>query len=159
MSTEGSRFHDLRHTANTMAAPGSSTRELMRRMGHAKPFTCGFIAGTRIEIPARDTTRIGWCGPRAPWGGCLGADPSDPRVRLPGVWAGPDHPGARVPARRADPGGRPGRLVRGRAAGQPAGGRRALVAAERPDRVDRRCHRGPGHLDPPGAGAGPALRW
>jgi integrase len=29
------RFHDLRHTANTMAAPGSSTRELMRRMGHA----------------------------------------------------------------------------------------------------------------------------
>jgi integrase len=32
---EGLRFHDLRHTANTMAAPGSSTRELMRRMGHA----------------------------------------------------------------------------------------------------------------------------
>jgi integrase len=32
---EGLRFHDLRHTANTMAAPSSSTRELMRRMGHA----------------------------------------------------------------------------------------------------------------------------
>jgi integrase len=28
-------FHDLRHTANTLAAPGSSTQELMRRMGHA----------------------------------------------------------------------------------------------------------------------------
>ena len=32
---EGLRFHDLRHTANTMAVPGPSTRELMRRMGHA----------------------------------------------------------------------------------------------------------------------------
>jgi integrase len=32
---EGLRFHDLRHTANTLAAPGSSTKELMRRMGHA----------------------------------------------------------------------------------------------------------------------------
>jgi integrase len=32
---EGLRFHDLRHTANTLAAPGSSTRELIRRMGHA----------------------------------------------------------------------------------------------------------------------------
>jgi integrase len=28
-------FHDLRHTANTMAASaGASTRELMHRMGH-----------------------------------------------------------------------------------------------------------------------------
>jgi hypothetical protein len=36
---EGLRFHDLRHTANTMAAPGSSTRELMRRMGHASTRT------------------------------------------------------------------------------------------------------------------------
>jgi integrase len=32
---EGFRFHDLRHTANTLAAPRSSTKELMRRMGHA----------------------------------------------------------------------------------------------------------------------------
>jgi integrase len=33
---EGFRFHDLRHTANTMtAAAGASTRELMSRMGHA----------------------------------------------------------------------------------------------------------------------------
>jgi len=33
----GFRFHDLRHTANTIAAgaPGVSTRDLMRRMGHA----------------------------------------------------------------------------------------------------------------------------
>lgn len=30
------RFHDLRHTANTLAAAtGASTRELMARMGHA----------------------------------------------------------------------------------------------------------------------------
>jgi integrase len=33
---EGFRFHDLRHTANTLAATtGASTRELMARMGHA----------------------------------------------------------------------------------------------------------------------------
>jgi integrase len=33
---EGSRFHDLRHTGNTLAASsGASTRELMHRMGHA----------------------------------------------------------------------------------------------------------------------------
>jgi integrase len=33
---EGFRFHDLRHTANTLTAmTGASTRELMHRMGHA----------------------------------------------------------------------------------------------------------------------------
>jgi len=32
------RFHDLRHTGNTLAAAtGASTRELMLRMGHASP--------------------------------------------------------------------------------------------------------------------------
>jgi integrase len=32
------RFHDLRHTGNTLAAgTGASTRELMNRMGHASP--------------------------------------------------------------------------------------------------------------------------
>jgi integrase len=35
---EGLRFHDLRHTGNTLAAAtGASTRELMVRMGHASP--------------------------------------------------------------------------------------------------------------------------
>jgi integrase len=33
---DGLRFHDLRHTGNTLAAAtGASTRELMTRMGHA----------------------------------------------------------------------------------------------------------------------------
>lgn len=33
---EGLRFHDLRHTGNTLAAAtGASTKELMSRMGHA----------------------------------------------------------------------------------------------------------------------------
>jgi integrase len=33
---QGFRFHDLRHTGNTLAASsGASTRELMHRMGHA----------------------------------------------------------------------------------------------------------------------------
>jgi integrase len=33
---EGFRFHDLRHTGNTLAASsGASTRKLMHRMGHA----------------------------------------------------------------------------------------------------------------------------
>ena len=35
---EGLRFHDLRHTANTLAlTAGANTRELMERMGHASP--------------------------------------------------------------------------------------------------------------------------
>jgi integrase len=34
----GFRFHDLRHTGNTLAAStGASTRELMSRLGHASP--------------------------------------------------------------------------------------------------------------------------
>lgn len=36
--SEGFRFHDLRHTGNTLAAAtGASTKELMARMGHASP--------------------------------------------------------------------------------------------------------------------------
>jgi integrase len=35
---EDLRFHDLRHSANTLAAAtGASTRELMTRMDHASP--------------------------------------------------------------------------------------------------------------------------
>ena len=35
---EGLRFHDLRHTAATLAlAAGANTRELMERMGHTSP--------------------------------------------------------------------------------------------------------------------------
>ena len=35
---EGFRFHDLRHTGNTLAAAtGASTKELMSRMGHSSP--------------------------------------------------------------------------------------------------------------------------
>jgi integrase len=35
---EGLRFHDLRHTAATLAlAAGANTRELMQRIGHASP--------------------------------------------------------------------------------------------------------------------------
>lgn len=38
VGVEGLRFHDLRHTGNTLAAAtGASTRELMARMGHASP--------------------------------------------------------------------------------------------------------------------------
>lgn len=34
----GLRFHDLRHTAGTLAAPtGATTKELMARLGHASP--------------------------------------------------------------------------------------------------------------------------
>jgi integrase len=36
VGVDGVRFHDLRHTGNTLAAStGASTRELMARMGHA----------------------------------------------------------------------------------------------------------------------------
>ena len=46
----GFRFHDLRHTANTItAAAGASTRELMHRMGHASP-----EAALRYQHATRD---------------------------------------------------------------------------------------------------------
>ncbi len=38
VGVEHLRFHDLRHTGNTLAAAtGASTKELMARMGHASP--------------------------------------------------------------------------------------------------------------------------
>lgn len=38
LGLEGIRFHDLRHTAGTLAAvAGATTRELMERMGHTTP--------------------------------------------------------------------------------------------------------------------------
>jgi integrase len=38
LGLEGLRFHDLRHTAATLAAAaGATTRELMERMGHTSP--------------------------------------------------------------------------------------------------------------------------
>jgi hypothetical protein len=38
LGISGLRFHDLRHTGNTIAAStGASTKELMARMGHASP--------------------------------------------------------------------------------------------------------------------------
>ena len=47
------RFHDLRHTANTLAAStGASTRELMHRMGHASS-----AAALRYQHATRDRDR------------------------------------------------------------------------------------------------------
>lgn len=47
---DGFRFHDLRHTANTIAAAsGASTRELMHRMGHASS-----AAALRYQHATRD---------------------------------------------------------------------------------------------------------
>jgi integrase len=38
VGVQGLRFHDLRHTGNTLAAStGASTRELMKRLGHSSP--------------------------------------------------------------------------------------------------------------------------
>jgi integrase len=38
VGTTGLRFHDLRHTGNTLAAAtGASTKELMARMGQSSP--------------------------------------------------------------------------------------------------------------------------
>lgn len=50
---EGFRFHDLRHTANTLtAATGASTAELMRRLGHASP-----TAALRYQHATEDRDR------------------------------------------------------------------------------------------------------
>ena len=38
VSMDGFRFHDLRHTGQTLAAStGATTKDLMRRLGHASP--------------------------------------------------------------------------------------------------------------------------
>ncbi len=50
---EDLHFHDLRHTANTLAAAtGASTRELMHRMGHASS-----AAALRYQHATRDRDR------------------------------------------------------------------------------------------------------
>jgi integrase len=50
---KGFRFHDLRHTANTLtAATGASTAELMRRLGHASP-----AAALRYQHATEDRDR------------------------------------------------------------------------------------------------------
>jgi integrase len=50
----GFRFHDLRHTANTLtAANGASLRELMHRMGHASP-----EAALRYQHATRDRDAV-----------------------------------------------------------------------------------------------------
>lgn len=50
---EGLHFHDLRHTANTLAAAtGASTRELMHRMGHASS-----AAALRYQHATQDRDR------------------------------------------------------------------------------------------------------
>jgi integrase len=50
---EGLRFHDLRHTAGTLAArTGATTKELMARLGHASP-----RASLSYQPPAEDPDR------------------------------------------------------------------------------------------------------
>jgi integrase len=50
----GLRFHDLRHTCNTLtAATGASTRELMHRMGHASA-----AAALRYQHATRDRDAV-----------------------------------------------------------------------------------------------------
>jgi len=58
------RFHDLRHTGNTLAASsGASTRELMHRMGHASMRAAliyqHVTSGRDREIAAAIDARIG----------------------------------------------------------------------------------------------------
>ena len=53
------RFHDLRHTGNTLvAASGASTRELMHRMGHASMRAAMFTSTLRASGTERS---------RPPW--------------------------------------------------------------------------------------------
>ena len=50
----GFRFHDLRHTCNTLtAATGASTRELMHRMGHSSA-----AAALRYQHATRDRDAV-----------------------------------------------------------------------------------------------------
>jgi hypothetical protein len=61
---EGLRFHDLRHTAATLAiAAGASTRELMVRMGHSSSAAAlryqHVMAGRDVAIAAALDELIG----------------------------------------------------------------------------------------------------
>jgi integrase len=58
----GFHLHDLRHTGNQLAAmTGASTRELMRRMGHASMRAALAYQCASDELIGR--SRTGW-GPR-----------------------------------------------------------------------------------------------
>jgi hypothetical protein len=52
---EGFRFHDLRHTGNTLAASsGASTRELMHRMGAREYARCIDLSARHQQAGSRD---------------------------------------------------------------------------------------------------------
>jgi hypothetical protein len=83
VGVEGLRFHDLRHTAATLAiAAGASTRELMARMGHASSAAAlryqhamaGQAGAAGGAVPGGDEAQVdpacppstSWCRPRPP---------------------------------------------------------------------------------------------
>jgi integrase len=54
LGLDGLRFHDLRHTAGTLAArTGATTKELMARLGHASP-----QAAMAYQHAAQDRDRL-----------------------------------------------------------------------------------------------------
>ncbi len=54
------RFHDLRHTGNTLAAStGASTKELMARLGHATPAAAMVYLHARADREAHLTAALG----------------------------------------------------------------------------------------------------
>lgn len=57
---EGLRFHDLRHTAGTLAAQtGATTKELMVRLGHSTPQAALIYQHAASERDRRIADRLG----------------------------------------------------------------------------------------------------
>jgi integrase len=96
----GFRFHDLRHTGNTLAAAtGASTRELMNRLGHSSPQAAlryqhataerdrgiANALSDLAEAGRRDVEKTGTDGTRCATdvGGCAMNVPSTPGSDLP----------------------------------------------------------------------------
>jgi integrase len=73
LGLDGLRFHDLRHTAATLAAAaGATTKELMERMGHTSPAVAlryqhvmADRQRRRLDGLARDAQQAGQRRPRA----------------------------------------------------------------------------------------------
>jgi dCTP deaminase len=62
LSLDGLRFHDLRHTAATLAAAaGATTKELMERMGHTSPaVACATSTSWPTARPPSPPRSTGW---------------------------------------------------------------------------------------------------
>jgi Phage integrase family len=140
----GVRFHDLRHTRNTLAArSGVSTRDLMSRMGHDSVRTAIIYQHATTEADARiaDSLDADIAGAVADGGPEAGEDGGGVVLPFGQPW-GRSGPFCGPPGHRSAVGGCPaaGCIVAdlGRSCGAGEGNRTLMASLEAPPEHDRR---------------------